>query len=102
MLAGITIIYADAASPPSPAPAGPPPASVLALPLSAVMEGPFVLSAGAPAAAGFQAPPYLQAFRFSELPAYSLLPTASSLPLPDATNAWLSNAMHHTIPHTVS
>lgn len=102
MHAGITIVYADAAYPLPPAPAGPPAASVLALPQNAVMEGPFVLNAGAPAAPGFQAPPYLQGFRFSELPAYSLLPTASSSPLPDATHAWLNNAMHHTVTDTVS
>ncbi len=78
--AGITIIYTEqaAASPaPAPAPAGPPAASVLALPMNAVMNGPFVLNAGAPVASGFQAPSYLQGFRFSELPADSLLPTVS-------------------------
>lgn len=76
--AGITIIYAEqAAASPAPAPAGPPAASVLALPMTAVMNGPFVLNAGAPVASNFQAPSYLQGFRFSELPADSLLPTVS-------------------------
>ena len=76
--AGISILYAQHAAPaPAAAPAGPAAASVLALPLSAVMEGPFVLSAGAPLANGFDAPPYLQGFRLLELPAASLLPIVS-------------------------
>lgn len=71
-------MYAEqAAPPPAAAPAGPAAASVLALPQSAVMEGPFVLSAAAPLASGFAAPPYLQGFRLSVLPAGSLLPIVS-------------------------
>ena len=80
-LAGITIIYTVApAPPPPPPPAGASAASVLALPLSALIGGPFALNAGAPVAAGFQAPAYLQGFKFSQLPAYSVLPAVSSLP----------------------
>ena len=76
--AGITILYAEQAAPAPVSPAaGAAAASVLALPLSAVMQGPFVLSAGAPLASGFAAPPYLQGFRLSELPAGSLLPVVS-------------------------
>ncbi len=63
---------------PQPPPAGAPAASVLALPLSAIVRGPFALNAGAPVAAGFQAPAYLQGFKFSQLPAYSVLPAVSS------------------------
>ena len=78
--AGITIIYTVAPAPsPPPLPAGAPAASVLALPLSAIAGGPFALNAGAPVAAGFQAPAYLQGFKFSQLPAYSVLPAVSSL-----------------------
>ena len=66
------------APPPLPPPAGAPTASVLALPLSAIVRGPFALNAGAPVAAGFQAPAYLQGFKFSQLPAYSVLPAVSS------------------------
>ena len=77
--AGITIIYTVApAPPPPPPPAGAPAASVLALPLRAIMGGPFALNAGAPMAAGFQAPAYLQGFKLSQLPAYSVLPAVSS------------------------
>ena len=57
-----------------------PPQPVLALPLSAIVGGPFALNAGAPVAAGFQAPAYLQGFKFSQLPAYSVLPAVSNLP----------------------
>ena len=70
------------APPPPPPPAGAPAASVLALPLSAIVGGPFALNAGAPVAAGFQAPAYLQGFKFSQLPAYSVLPAVSSCHFP--------------------
>ena len=76
--AGITIIYAEQVAPPPAAlPAGPPAASVLALPQSAVTSGPFVLNAGAPLASLFQTPPYLQGYRLTDLPAGSLLPVVS-------------------------
>ena len=48
--------------------------------MSAIIGGPFALNAGAPVAAGFQAPAYLQGFKFSQLPAYSVLPAVCSLP----------------------